>query len=314
MTAVRVPVKQGSEAWLAARRGLITSTGIVAIMGLSPWSCEADLADEMMGVAERQEPNMRMRVGTALQPLIGQEYERKTGRELWTVDDLWVGEPEWAAASPDFSVKTEQRLVEAKWTASKSRFADGVPQDVEAQVAWALGVSGYPVADIAVLTSDELLIFEQEADPAMFADLVAIAEDFRRRLAVGGPFARDTARIKRDHPADDGTDMDADAELDEAVRVLLDIRSRKAALEKDETALEDAIKARMGDHARLIGDGFNVTWKKTKDALITDWHLVASGLLRQLPEPEQEALVGLHSTVRPGARPFRVTVAKEVQE
>ena len=55
---------------------------------------------------------------------------------------------------------------------------------------------------------------------------------------------------------------------------------------------------------------FHVTWKRTKDRTETDWKSLAAGLLHQMPETERAALVGLHSAVREGFRPFRVTVGK----
>ena len=56
---------------------------------------------------------------------------------------------------------------------------------MEAQVAWQLGCSGYPAADVSVLTPDGLLPpFRVAFDADLFADLVAVADDFRRRLAV----------------------------------------------------------------------------------------------------------------------------------
>lgn len=312
---VRLPLRQGSPAWLEARRSLVTSTAIPVLLGISPYKCEADLADEMLGLAEPQEPSVRMRIGSLVQDLIGDEYSRVTGRRVQPVRDLWV-HPElpWAAASPDFRVVGEKRLVEAKRTSSRTRFADGIPQDVEAQVVWALGVSRYPVSDVAVLLGDDALLEpvpEVRHSERLFADFVAIAEDFRRRLAVGGPFARDAARIKRDHPADDGTDMTADAELSDAVLQLLALRAQRADVEKAEEAIETAVKARMGDHARLVGPGFAVTWKRSRDATATDWKSLADGLLRQLPEAQRETLVSVHSSVRPGFRPFRVTAIHE---
>jgi predicted phage-related endonuclease len=220
---------------------------------------------------------------------------------------------EWAGASPDR--KRKGALVELKHTGSRSRFADGLPQDIEAQVQWQMGVTGYRHADVAVLTADELLPpFELDFDAALFDNLLAVASDFRRRLAEGGPFARDTARIKRDYPADDGSEMLADADLTAAVKALVDTREARHRLETSETAIEDAIKTRMATASRLVGDGFAVTWKRTKDVSTTDWKSVADGLLRQLPSEQREALVGIHSTVREGFRPFRVTLAKESAE
>lgn len=307
-----VAVAQGSDAWLAARRALVTATDIPVLLGLSPYKCEADVADEKLN-GTLVEPNLRMRVGSAVQDLIGEEYTRTTGRKVRRYLGL-VTHPtiEWAGASPDFRVVGERRLVEAKRSSSRTRFADGLPQDVEAQVAWQLGVSGFPRADVAVLVGDDdLAVFEVEADTALFADLVAIATDFRARLAAGGPFARDTNRIKRDYPSDNGAEMVADTELSEAVTALVALRAQRKDMEVAEERIETAIKARMGDVATLVGQGFRVTWKQTKSVEQTDWKSVADGLLRQLPETEREALVGLATTVRQGFRPFRVTLEKE---
>lgn len=310
--SVHLALEQGSDAWLEARRSLITATDIAVLLGLSPYRCEADLADEKRdGVM--QPTNIFMRIGKALEPVIAEEYEAKTGlvlrryRGMVRHDDI-----EWAAASPDAAVVGDRRLVEFKRNDSSTRFADGVvPQDIEAQVAWQLGVTGYPVADVAVLTRGDLAIYEQKANPALFADLVVVAEDFRARLAAGGPFARDAERVKRDHPTDDASEMVADAELTEAVHALVALRAQRKGMETTEEAIETAIKARMGDAAVLAGQGFRITWKQTKPSEQTDWKSIADGLLRQLPETEAQALVGIHTTVRQGFRPFRVTLDKE---
>lgn len=320
MTAIR----QGSEEWLAARRELVTATDIGVLLGLSPYKCEADLADEKLR-GTRVESTLRMRAGTALQPLIGEAYTEATGRKVKPWPGLAIHRGiKWAAASPDFRVVGEKRLVEAKRTSSRSRFADGLPQDIEAQVAWQLGVTGYPVADVAVLLNDDdLQTFEVPFDAALFADLVVVAEDFRERLGTArrhllfdepipsGLFARDTNRIKRDYPADNGAEMVADSDLDAAAKALTETRKRRKLLEASESALEDTIKSRMGEIAVVRGSGWHATWKRTKDSETTDWKSLAAGLLRQLPETEASALVGIHSSVRQGFRPFRLVMEKE---
>lgn len=309
---VNVAVRQGSPEWLDYRKTVVTATDIAVLLGLSPYKCEADLADEKRGLTEQPEPSLRMRAGSALQDLIGEEYARVTGKGIRRFRGM-VRHPdiEWAAASPDFRVVGERRLVEAKRSSSRTRFADGIPQDIEAQVAWQLGCSGFPVADVAVLLGDDdLAITPVEANPALFADLVVVAEDFRRRLADGGPFARDNARIKRDYPADNGAEMVADNDLDTIVRERAALMSQLKGLETSKDALEAAIKSRMGEFAVLRGDGWKATWKRTKDSTVTDWKSMADGLLRQLPEPEREPLVGLFTTVQQGFRPLRVVFEK----
>jgi len=307
MTGVSLALRQGSPEWIEGRRALITATDIPVLLGLSPYRCEADLADEKRN-GGTQDASLRMRIGSALQDLIVDEYERVTGRRTRRYRSMIRHRDiEWAAASPDFAVVGERRLVEAKRSTSRTRFADGLPQDIEAQVAWQLGVSGYPIADVAVLLGDDdLRVYEQAADPELFAYLVTLAEDFRRRLAEGGPFARSLDRIRRDHPADNGEPMDADGDLRAAVEALMATRSQRKRLEESEEALETAIKDRMGEHAELRGPGWRVTWRKTKDRAETDWKALATGLLATLPETERAALVETHTTVRPGFRPFRV--------
>ena len=314
MMGVPVRVRQGSEAWLAYRRTVVTGTDVPVLLGISPWKCEADLADEKRYGTE-EPATVRMRVGSFVEPLILEEYERVTGRACRRHRAMVRhADIEWAASSPDAQVIGDRRLVELKWTTSRNRFADGLPRDIEAQVQWQLGCTGLPVADVAVLTPDGLLPpFEVGADPALFADLVAVASDFRRRLAEGGPFARSEERIRRDHPADDGTEIDADADTADAVRALLDIRAHIARMEADEKALKAAIEARMGDAALMTGPGFRVVWKRTKDRTETDWRAIADELLASLAETERSALVGRHVMVRPGMRPLRVTSDKETE-
>ena len=307
MNAVRLPVLQGTDEWLAARRGLITATDIGVLLGLNPWRCEADLAAEKLGTAEPVESNVRMRIGSALEPLIASEYEAMTGRRLRRVHGLWRHPTiEWAAASPDFTVTGEKLLVETKWSGSRARWADGLPEDVEAQATWQCFVAGYAACDVAALVGDELRIHPVTADPELQEHLVAIAADFRRRLAEGGPFAESVESLKRRYPADDGTEIEADPDTAAAVEALWNLRGRRRQFEADEEVLETAIKTRMATATRLVGEGWSVSWKRTRDGTSTDWKALAAGLLNTLPESERAALVGLHTVVREGNRPFRI--------
>ena len=302
----KLHVLQGSPEWLAARREHITATDLPVLLGISPWKCEQDLADEKLS-GNGTESTLVMRVGSALEDLILGAYSEQTGRKARRVRGLWeCATLPWAAASPDATAAG--RLVEIKWTGSRSRFRDGLPDDVAAQVQWQLMVADSPVADVATLTvgDDEVRVFEVAADADLQAHMVIVAEDFRRRLAAGGPFAQSQDSLKRRFPHDDGTELVADVEMADAVRALVDLRNRRKALEASEETLEVAIKTRMATATRLVGDGWTVSWKQTANRTETDWKALSTGLLAQLPETERGALVGLHSAVREGFRPFRV--------
>src|SRR5689334_12249839 len=97
---VSLALRQRSPEWYEARRAMVTSTDIPVLLGISPYLCEADLADEKRGISERPE-TLRMAVGRAVQPLIGAEYTRVTGRKVMPVTGMWRHpDLEWAACSP----------------------------------------------------------------------------------------------------------------------------------------------------------------------------------------------------------------------
>lgn len=309
-------IRQRTDAWLEARRSLITSTDIPVILGLSPYKSEGALAREKAGAPDADAPDAKrarmMRLGLQLEDIIRAEDELEHGIKLRRVHRLVTHRTlAWAATSLDFERVGERTIVEAK-TSRAGRWDDGLPQDVEAQVRWQMGVAGYPAAHVVVLRSgSDLECHDVTHDPDTFDGLVVIAQDFRRRLADGGPFAENAASVKARFPFDDGTEMTADGDLDAAVHALVEMRANRKAIEEGEDRLETAIKTRMADATRLVGSGYRVTWKRTKDREETDWKSLATGLLTTLAEPERTALVGIHTTARAGFRPFRVVMGKE---
>jgi putative phage-type endonuclease len=306
-----------SPEWLETRRAGITSTDLPVILGLSPYTSEASLARQKRGLEEDTigpDRERVMRIGLAIEDVTRREYETETGRRLRRVRRL-IAHPDipWALTSLDFETVGEKpaRIVEAKASRS-ARWAEELPQDVEAQVRWEMGVARREVADVAALLhGSELRIYTVEHDRATFDGLVAIAEDFRRRLDAGGPFAENAASVKARYPFDSGAEMVADAELETLVAALIETRTKRQAVSEQEEAIETRIKQRMADFAALAGEGWRITWKRTKDVASTDWKSIADGLLRQLPEDQRDALVSVQTTVRAGFRPFRVVIGKE---
>ena len=310
-------VAQRTPEWHEERRQGITSTDVPILLGLSPYRSEADLAAEKLGqpVDEPDARTQRMfRLGLALEVVIRAEDEIEHGVKLRRVNQL-KHHPTipWAMASLDYERVGERTIVEMK-SSRAARWDDGLPQDVEAQVRWQMGVAGYPRAHVAALRhGSELACFDLEHDDATFAGLVTIAEDFRRRLAEGGPFAENAASVKARYPQDNGGELVADEELVQAVHALAEYREQRKYLESLEETIETAVKSRMADNAALIGPDFKVTWKRTKDVEQTDWKSIADGLLRQQPEEVRQGLLGMHTSVRPGFRPFRL-VMKETKD
>ena len=307
-------VRKDTPEWETARRGYITSSAIPVILGLSPYRCEQDLADEMSGTEQPIDAKRErmFRLGHSLEAVIRAEDEIEHGIKLRSVNRFIVSPTiPWAATSADFERIGERCLVEAK-SSNAREWDEGLPQHVEAQCRWQMGVAGYPRCHVVVLRNGrELACFDLELVAAVFADLVTAAADFHARLLAGGPFAQNSDSIKRRWPADNGAEMVADEALAEHVRQLRAAREMKRQAEAIEEAQESAIKSRMGEIAVAVGQGFRVTWKRTKDSETTDWKAVADEALGNLPETERTALVGRFVTVRQGFRPLRVTFKED---
>ena len=307
MTAAR----QGTAEWHDARRSAVSSTDLGVILGLNPWKSEWELAAEKSGELEPASSTLPMRIGLALEPLIRDEYERQTGERLRRIRTL-VTHPSipWAVASPDYRVVGRPWLVEAKWSLS-SRWSDGLPQDVEAQVQWALGVTGRQHADVAALLGSELRILPVEYDAELFGGLVDVAEDFRARMSAGGPFSQTAASLKRRYPTDSGKTVVADPDTAAAVATLVNVRGRLRALEEDRDRLEVLIKSAMADAAVLDVPGYRVTWKQTRPIETVDWKSLGTGLLAD--RPDRETILGIYTAAQPGRRPLLVRAVAELE-
>ena len=294
---------------MVARRASVSSTDLAAILGLSPYRSEADLADEKLN-GDRRESTLPMRIGLALEPVIRDEYERQTGTRLRRVRTL-ARHPRipWAVASPRLrrGRPAQARRSEVDDLAPLERRPAPGRREPGAVVSRGRGLArgrcgGADRRPRAVGIPRGIRRRHRSRDWSRSPSTSASGSRPGARSAI--PSNRSSAR----YPVDDGSELVAGGLVLEAVTTLLDVRGRRKALEVDEERLEILIKESMGEASTLIGSGFRVTWKRTKDREEVDWRSVADGLLRQLPETERDALVGIATTVRPGFRPFRVVV------
>lgn len=318
------PITVRSPEWYEARRTGVTSTDIAAILGVSPYSSEGDIArGKLYGEEEPTDPGTvrRLRVGRAVEAVIRAEDEAEHGIRLRAVRRLVIHPTiPWAMTSLDFERVGEKTIVEAKSSRSRD-WDDGLPDHVEVQVRWQMGVAGYPRAHIAVLRfGSDLACFDVDHDPSVFEGLIAIAEDFRTRLAAGGPFSESRDSIGRAYPFDSGATMLADQELEHLVAQFEAARQTRQLAEAREEDRKLAIKSRMGEAALLVGRGWRITWRTSKPGKRTDWEHVAGDYRRlidaRLPEANEEAdfIHDAHTIDVPGHRPLILRRSKETPE
>jgi putative phage-type endonuclease len=316
-------IRQRTPEWLAARREGVTGTDIPAILGLSPYRSEGDVAREKLGetVEHDARTQRRLRIGTALEDVIRAEDEVEHGHRLRRVNRLIRSRDiPWAMASLDFE-RRDGTIVEAKSSRDR-RWDHGLPPDVEAQVQWQMGVSGREHAHVAALRyGSDLECYDLDAKPDDFAGMIIVAADFRRRLAEGGPFSETRESISRAWPADNGIEMIADETLEALVAEYLAAKAAAKSADEAEEAAALAIKSRMGPAAKLTGAGWHATWKQNRPSRTTDWDLVASAYRRLIEElvneaealAQVDAIESLYTREVPGKRPLVVRRDKETR-
>jgi predicted phage-related endonuclease len=252
-----------------------------------------------------------MRLGLAMEDVVAGEDEVEHGFKLRHVRRMIISDAlPWAGTSLDFERIGQRTIVEIK-TSSARDWGEGLPERVEAQVRWQMGVAGYPAVHVAVLRyGSQLECYDLQHDEEVWKNLVIVAEDFRARLAAGGPFSETRESMKRAYRRDDGTEIIATQEEADAVGILLDVRRRKAQLDEQEDNIVLRLQQRMGESSVMTGSGFRITWKQSKPTRTVAWKEIASGLLSQLSDEDRATLIELQTTERDGSRRF---VVKETE-
>lgn len=320
MTATAV--RQGTDEWLALRRTGIGSSDAPVIAGergsvVALWA-------EKSGLIEPEPPDedtaRLFEWGHRLEPVVAQWYADSTGRALRRVNRMLVHpDVPWAFASLDRVTIGERRIVEIKTTRRGWEAGEPVPGHVQAQVQHQLWVSGYDVADVAVLTGgSEPKVYEVPRDESFIADLVFLETEFWGWVTSGTRPPMDGSEnarrvLSKMHPRNDGTLIPPDAATD---RVFFDWMAARVVKDQAEAAVDtlaNTLRALIGDADGIEG---RVTWKKNRDSTRTDWPSVAAAyrkLAIELAEPAVrdditttlDTLQSLYTSTVEGARVLR---------
>ena len=330
--------------FLARRMAGIGGSDLAALMGLSPYKTPFQLWQEKTGRFTPDfspEQEERMHWGTVLEDVVAHHYADRSGRKvqrinsqlahpLWNriignVDRVVVAEGTRARYEPAqgrvlgadkvLEVKTASAYAmrsngEADTTGWGEAGTDQVPQHYWLQVQHYMGLTGLPVADVAVLFGGQTYrTYTVNYDAALMAELFAQASDWWAKHVDADvpPNPQSEAEAKlawASHKA--GKVVAIGADIAEHITELRRVKAELAALETREQQLRDAITPLIGDAEAVTYMGQTVaTWKANKPASKTDWQAVAQSLG---PTPD---LIANHTTTKPGARVLRLPTTKE---
>lgn len=262
------------------RRYGIGSSEIAAILGESRFSDPHKVWLSKVGetTSEESEP---MWWGSQLEELIGRRYTKATFAKLERQKIkrlvLPCGKETVALASPDFVIRDAggaiEKIVECKavfrttgeWSPSET---EGVPPEYWLQGQWQCGVFGVPRFDLAVFLASlcEFRIYQYEAEPEMFGEMLKVAEHFWAKHVVTGepPPVSDSKHCKRAlelrYPQRAPL-KDAPPEALDIIKARLDADARLTQAEKDRDLATNQLREMIGEAEGIIGPWGYVTWK-----------------------------------------------------
>lgn len=272
MKAEIICTTEDRQAWLSARRCGLGGSDAAAILGLSRFSTPTDVYLDKRGESKPKDETPWLRWGNILEPAIRQEYADQTGRTVR--DGGLMRHPVHCFMLGSTDGLTDcRRVYEGKNRRTSQGWgepgSDEVPRTCLLQVQQYMAVTGFPVADVAVLFGgSDFQIYEVPADTEIQEMLIEAEAEFWQRIVDGNPpnpvtFEEAQTRWGSFSQAKEITASDG------ILRAVNDLRGTKASM-KELKGREDELKATistaMGDADTLVDlDGTRlVTWKLAK--------------------------------------------------
>lgn len=298
--------------WLELRRQGIGGSDVAAILGLSKWRTPLEVWQDKTATApvEDREPSQAAHFGTVLEETVAQEFARRTGFRIKAAPGMLQtdGRP-WECANVDRLIYNQgDTLPVAVLECKTTRTADGwgpsqeeeivaggdpegheIPVYYETQVQWYLGITGLPIAYVAVLIAgQDFRIYSVPRNDEVIETLRERMEDFWKAHVIGKvPPEAATPSDVRALYADDSGELE-EATNDEAALIgeLQTLRGRIAELESQEKALASKLIVAIGPRAGLTIAGKKAATYKTQ----TSRRLDSARLKANEPELYQDYL------------------------
>ena len=178
------------EEWLRVRKHGLGGSDISILLGINPWRSELELwLDKTNQTNESVAENEAMYFGSLLEPLLREEFTKRTGRKVVELKAiLQHNEYSFMIADVDGITQDDEgnpAILELK-TASeykRSEWEQGVPNYYLTQVQHYLAVTGLKKAFVGVLIGgNTFVVREVDADIEIQEMLIALEKDFWNKV------------------------------------------------------------------------------------------------------------------------------------
>lgn len=296
---------------LEERRHLIGGSDVPAILGLSSFGRTGlDVWMRLVGMGELGNPDMqdRFELGLLLEEPIAQRYTRKTGVTLRKPGGLlvhpkypWAGghiDRESVDGARDVECKTVDAWGVAEWSDPSKGEPVRVPEDYALQVMWYLWLRLWERRhDIAAqIGFQPLRVYPFLPDDQTLRQVTAavverVHEWYERYVVTKEPpplGAGEGAKrwLKSRFPRPDTEMVAAYPEAEEIRRLAMEAEEKAAEWTAKEEAFKNQLRAMIGDHYGIAGEGWKITWPRIPEQTkaVTDWPAIVKELELTIPE------------------------------
>jgi putative phage-type endonuclease len=243
---------ENRAAWLAARK--LGSSDAATICGLNPYCSPLKLFLRLVGQTGPEPESEAMRWGNLLEPVIAEEFERRTGLKIERAQTLQVHPDHyWMTTTPDYwCYEGDDRGISEIKNAGfyqSEKWEDGaIPDYAHLQVQHQMAVCDCKFAYVVGLIGGNKLVYRRvERDDAIIAQLIEIEGKFWESVqskTPPSPQASDSDLLAEMFPkATQGKTLELDAAAND---LALAYSAAKAEVKRWE-ALADRHSARLKD-------------------------------------------------------------------
>jgi len=323
-------MKDERQDWLLRRRSGIGGSDIAALLGISPWRTAFDIWQEKTSTGPViDNPSVKMRIGTELEPLAAKMYEEETGRKTRKCNILLrsgrlIGNVDRLCACEDGSLPWTRKAgvrtnlaLEIKTSSSLEEW-DTVPRYYESQAQHYMGLMPTVVAfDFPVLfvARGTFRIYRIARNDEAIAAMREVAEKFWRNYVETNtppPPQDDEDAVKIFPRHEEGKVVVADEELEEIIAKYRKAQDDMKQAKSEADGLKLEIQKAMGSAEAIVTPDKRklCTWKSGKDRLLTDWEGLSKFLGRMVAPAVLDAAMEQYSHTSPSPRTFRLSSGK----
>lgn len=272
------------ETWHFNRRLGIGGSDIGAILGFNKYKTPLQVWKEKVGEVGPDEAGEAAYWGTQLEPVVAQEYSKRTGFKVQRVNRI-IQHPimAWMAANIDRIVwqngkmpvvKNDIRskhLLECKTTNPFAKDwgeeeTDEIPNSYNLQCTWYLIILNADICDVAVLIGGQKYSqYRVVRNPKLEAMMIQRARQFWFDNVIAGVPPKPTAlnEVNECFKRDNGNSILADCDTQESITELKRLKKEIKSLETQAELHETKIKQCLGESAILVDNHGNklASWK-----------------------------------------------------